>query len=946
MDPKFLIPHEGAIYLLSAVISLLFALMVFSLFRSLKILRQNNWVLAFGLFFLVLSALYFLRLYKFAAALQQVPQWINIANSVGSGLTNSLLLFSGFSLLGPALHERLSLKLQGSRVKRVLMGSVFVAFVCGVSLLRETGDRWWVEYPDSVLSAFALIFMGYVLYQNISRRRDFLMAWVALLSSVGYAILYVTHKVTIFLIDAPDPSPALRVTIKTVNLSAYVLALAPKLGIFLAGYALMLMLSTPFEGIKRLLKGVTKADEEFLEDGGLVRSIREEFHFRKVKLYIFLPGSNDRRVALNSFPASDNEEARTPRELSYKEDSDYDRMAKKGGTYIRNREGYRYWFLRRIAEASVPIFFHNSVIGCIWAARGEGKFTEADLNNLKWIATMAAPTVQAYREMAALRKINQELAQLQIDVKEYDKEKDFRDITEKIHHVIEPLASCVSIEMGFAEAHYVHPREGAAADFIESQFSPPPEGVGGSGRDGYRQLKVDLNIAVEGRGEGEQRLGSLLFAVGGAEAGKWQVAVGTNSVFRRVLSGLMADTLLDFIRGYLNYLNDKLGVQLGNLKGGDVEKWHRGVEEKAGDAGLLWVVAKDPERDKLRIYDLLGEPGPRQLVEKLEGQGQQQKWVEKDKFGLYTLGGREQDAWCVVRRVLPGSKAVLWFGVGRKGFGPELTSDYTSPWKYFLIHFCDIADSALLRIQMLQREEKQNKDMLFLSSAAGVDAESGTALHGLLNHGQALLTSSETVRAAVSSNGRAVSPVISQAISNYEKALNIVKHDLFLLAEAGERNFNRKSQLDDVIAEVCSELKGDLEESRITLKRPEPSGLIIRVPFVTAKSALETILVNAKEALEGEEGEKPRQITIDVKPQEGMVFCDITDNGPGVPKELRKTLLYEVTVSSKENSHGVGLLYSKISLIKCGGDGDIVGDIILLDQGEEPGATFRVVFPT
>jgi len=939
LDVKSLIPHQGEIYLISAVITLLFALMIFALLRSLKILRQNNWVLPFGLFFLVLAALYFLRLYKFVAGWAEVPDWVGIANSLGSGLTNSFLLLSGSRLLGPALHERLSAKLRAWRVRRVHAEWLLLGLVCGASLLRETGGAWWAQSPDSVISAFALIFMGYVLYQNISRRRDFLMAWVAVLSSVGYAVLYVGHKLIIFLLDGPAPSEAVAETIMVVNLSAYLLSLAPKFGIFLAGYALMLMLSAPFEGIDRLLKRVTKADEEFLEDGGIVRSIRKEFHFRKVKLYIFLPGSNDRRVALYTDPVSRN--SRAPREVRYKEDTDYDRMAKKGGTYVRNRESYPYWFIRRIAEASVPVFFHDAIIGCIWAERGEGKFTEADLNNLEWIANMVAPTVQAYREMAALRKINQDLAGLQIGVKEYNREKDFQDITEKIHHVIEPLASCVSIEMGFSDDHYVHPREGGASKFIESQFDPRPEGEGGADEKGYRQLVMDLDIAAEGLEEGEQRLGRLLFA-----AGEAQVAVGTNSAFRRVLSGLMADTLLDFIRGYLNYLTDDLGVQLGNLKGGDVEKWHKGVQDEARKAGILWVVAdEDPERSMLRRYKRLGAAGPVQLIEKLEGQEHKQKWADIDSFGLYRLESSEQGAWRVVRRLLPGSKAVLWFGVGRRGFGPELSRAFTSPWKYFLIHFCHIADSALLRIQMLQREEKQNKDMLLLSSAAGVDTESGRALHELLNHGNALHSSAQVVLASVSNNGRQVNPVITDAIFNYETALSRVKRDLSLLIEAGKRNLNRNCYLDDVIAEVCAELKVSLGDRGISLRQPDPSGFTIKVPFALAKSALETIIVNAKEALEGEKDEKAKEVSIDVKPQHGVIFCDITDNGPGVPEDLRKTLLYEVTVGPKENSHGVGLLLSRIKLMKCEVEG-IHGDIELLPQGDEPGATFRVVFPT
>ena len=45
--------------------------------------------------------------------------------------------------------------------------------------------------PDGILSSMALTFMGFALYKNSSLRHEKLVAWVALLSALGYAVLYI-----------------------------------------------------------------------------------------------------------------------------------------------------------------------------------------------------------------------------------------------------------------------------------------------------------------------------------------------------------------------------------------------------------------------------------------------------------------------------------------------------------------------------------------------------------------------------------------------------------------------------------------------------------------------------------------------------------------------------------------------------------------------------------
>jgi signal transduction histidine kinase len=70
--------------------------------------------------------------------------------------------------------------------------------------------------------------------------------------------------------------------------------------------------------------------------------------------------------------------------------------------------------------------------------------------------------------------------------------------------------------------------------------------------------------------------------------------------------------------------------------------------------------------------------------------------------------------------------------------------------------------------------------------------------------------------------------------------------------------------------------------------------------------ALESLVKNAIDALQGRSG----TIILRVGAEEGMAEVRVIDDGPGVPKEIRRTL-FEPGITTKRGGWGIGLALSR-----------------------------------
>jgi signal transduction histidine kinase len=943
--------HERVIYIISAVSSLTFAVVIFTLRRNAIILREKKWAMPFAVTFLLLAGVYLLLFLELELHLVKgsPPQVLmDAVICVCSGLTNFLFLLSAFRLAEPTLNTRRLVSLKQSRLGGLFRWPVILSLLVAAALLQSsilsklifpsgsvpTLTDIALRAPDAVFSALALSSIGYVLYASISFRHDEFMAKLAFLSSFCYAVLYLCFGLGVIqALVAWGAGTGFHEAMRPAGLMLSLVSLVLKFGIFLPGYSLMLLVSGPLEGVDRLLENVTRRDKEYLESDGVAMAIRKEMRVNSVRIYIKRPGPDDERVVLCAYPSlpTIDGNGKEPQEVKYKQDSHYDRVLKTGELSI---EAPQNRFIRRISEVTVPVYVHNSAIAVLYVERGERNFTEADLINLKRIATMVSPAIQAYRELDALRQIKQDLAQLQIKVKEYEVERDVLNITRKVHEVISPQVTGVSINLGFKEYEAIYPPHGELAGQVKQRLKAKPIEEE-TEEEGNRWFTMDLKISDARAKSGGQPFGKFIFAPESGQVNNVRTTVGTNPTFRHVLSDLLTDTLLNFIRGRLNRLTDKLGSRLSGLEGTETEDWRKEVEETAREAELLWVVAKDSEKENL----LGGSEAALQLVEMLESPGAREQWeMKEESLWLYSLEEPHHETSRVVRKVLKESGTTLWLGVRRRDFGPEL--DYVSPWKYFLEHFCEIADSALRRIQILRREEKQNKNLLLFYSMVGATVDNGVILHALNKHTRFTIGHLETLREAAGNGGPQISTEVKNAIDALELQLYELRQAIFRLQDVVRRYNNHPCSLNQVIADVSEELKKSLANHDIKLKvHVPPLHSFIDVPYGVARSALNTVVVNALEALQDYPSEGAKEIRINVGPAAGKFNCDVTDNGPGVSDEVKPTILKEQSASAKPGSHGLGLLFSKFALVRWG------GDLLYLEQNGKPGASFRIEFP-
>jgi hypothetical protein len=946
MDFKALQPYEGIIYLLTVILSLTFGAVVLTLRHNAIILREKKWATPFAITFFMLAGIYSLLLLDLritppdGGPRPNLSSLIEAVISFCSGVTNYLFLLSAYRLAEPVINKRRLLSFKNSKLGRIFTWPALLLVLCSAGLLMSAkpllGWGHWVEFPDAVFSAIALFLMGYVLYHSISYRHDERMAKIAFLASFCYAVLYLFYGLTIIQYFVSFRFPDEKESEIIAGLITSLISLVLKFGIFFPAYSLMLLVSGPLEGVGRLLDPVTRKTKEYLESDGVVKSIRNELRVNIVRLYIKRPGPDDEQVVLCAYPplqSTLNGNNQEPQEVRYEKGSHYDRVLKTGESYI---DSPPHRLIRRISQVAVPVSFHKSVIAVLYVERGGKNFTEADLLNLKRIATMVSPAVQSYREMDTLKKVGQELSQLQIGVKEYDMQRDIGDITKRVHDAISPLATGVSIEIGFAEYQGTYPPDGELEELVERRLAAALVEEDETDQEGNRWFTMGLRIHTgnaKGEKDGEQVFGKLIFLPESEKIKSARVTVGTNPTFRRVLSDLLTETILNFIRGRLNRLTDKLGSRLSSLKATDTESWRKAVEETAQEAKLLWVVvAGDPEGK-----NLLGEDKMIKLVEWLESpERREQCEMKAENLWLYSLQEPRLGTCHVIKKYLKESHATLWFGVARQGFGPEL--NYVSPWRYFLDHFCEIADSALRRIQMIKHEEKMNKNMLLLSSMIGASVNKGVIIHQLHTRALELFLPLESLLIAVTNGALQSNGNLKAVITRLTAARDKLREDITHLAVAAQRNTRRPCSLYEAIADVDEELGGDFAKNSIKLEIQAPQEATIDAPFSIVRSVLITILVNAKDALISDPY-PDKVIRIKVEPTAEKFICDIIDNGPGISEEIRLTILDDVSRSHKENSHGIGLLLSRIFLIICG------GDIILLDRKGERGAGFRIEFP-
>ncbi|MGA9994545.1 MAG: ATP-binding protein [Pyrinomonadaceae bacterium] len=979
INANTIIQHASAVYFFSALVSFLSAWVINSLLRRSRILRDDDWARPLAWAFYIIAIRHSVG-FLFTILGTSLPAYAASSGYIIVPLTSSLSNYFLFRV-GFALTEKSKVVVAGildrfritpvtARYAALLLFFVvaLVDFIGGSKIGGPAGSSWWwTRIPDAFISAFILGFVGVALYRNISVRRDALMAALALVSAMVYAALHVPYAFHPWIAQAGwadwivGPGK-----IDAMDLIVFSIAILPKLGLFFSGYTLMLMTAGPIR-IKGLLEEVTNGMGEFLDHHGVVRSLQEQIHASRVELYMKLPGTKRDRVARYRYPAVGVPvEKGKPEVFPFDMSADYGYVMRTGEDLLFRLTnysdqvplGYRHPLASPSSAIAVPILFHKGVIGCLKAELDEGRFTEADTQNVQSFAALLSPIVQNYREVDALNGISHRLTRLQIEASEYKIPAAIEDVAKINHDILAPLATGISIEAGFCRYKASTAKDEYYCAMIERQLDRHyPETQSKSSDESlvllFKSLRItsrELPSTDDQDSEqlyGDQFFGKLLLATHKTANDLNSPTLATNFFHRRVVSNLITDALLSFIRGSLNEVTRRLAVRLSGLsemdddangeatKEAKIAAWFEIVDKTAREADLLWAVTTQPDEEAL-----LGEEA--ELIRKLENQG---RWDRKDVYEEYAsvqrlhlcaLKPAQGEASHVIKILLRETKQTIWLGVGNPAFDKEL--DYLSPWAGFILRFGEIADTGLQQILSRQKQEALERDAADFQSLATAAVTTSTVIHQIVNLVRDLISPITALEVAIKLGRLKGNENHKEMILAMGGTADQIEDLTKLFTGVIKPDVRRPCSLNEAIQQAKYMLRDALTRYNIKIDSAVPPAQLVDVPFYIATSTLANLLNNAKDAIR--DGKvKDGVIRIFTEETEKMILCHVVDNGPGVPPRIIPDLFKSGGKSAKEHGHGLGLYLSARSIRESG------GDIKLTQQGPAPPTTFTLYFP-
>lgn len=162
-------------------------------------------------------------------------------------------------------------------------GTLISALVLVISLatLLPPSEVWWSRLPDVLLSTFAVVIVGVALYRNISFRRGQLVSVIALLSAIFYGVLFLSYAfhptiaetklaqeyIEVSAQNKLGSEPDSKTRTRLMDTFVISMSLPLKLGLFIPGYVLMLMIAGPAR-IRELYEDVTRGPENFRQQWG------------------------------------------------------------------------------------------------------------------------------------------------------------------------------------------------------------------------------------------------------------------------------------------------------------------------------------------------------------------------------------------------------------------------------------------------------------------------------------------------------------------------------------------------------------------------------------------------------------------------------------------------------------------------------------------------------
>jgi signal transduction histidine kinase len=131
----------------------------------------------------------------------------------------------------------------------------------------------------------------------------------------------------------------------------------------------------------------------------------------------------------------------------------------------------------------------------------------------------------------------------------------------------------------------------------------------------------------------------------------------------------------------------------------------------------------------------------------------------------------------------------------------------------------------------------------------------------------------------------------------------------------GNRSTPEICDLREIIATASEAAAAGTDNQRVQILLTVPGGIELPLPRSRMKLMFFNLITNALEAMPG-----GGEIRIGATRDRDYVLVAIEDTGPGIPQEIRDKVFEPFVTAGKENGLGLGLAFSRQSVLDHGGD--------------------------
>jgi signal transduction histidine kinase len=928
-------PHRLFFSSITGVVALLVGGGAFLVWR--EGLKQEKWVLYFSVAFLLFSGQYLVpsgfEIYERYFLNYPSDRWIG-----GVGEFIAVVASSANNVAFLAL-ARVLMRKKNVRPWWVWFVGVF-GFLAGFIELWHP----WHRLPVAVVSALALGMVGRALFENIRPRKRRGIAIAALAGGVAYALLNLAYAIPPLV--ASDRIPGLRSSIADRlskipepnaiaddqpvihSIDTFLFAWALPLKILLAtcgGWLIVraIVVISP-RYLQQALAIVEAENPEFFTGRALLQPICLSLDADRVRLSFRLPGLSDRQVASWRWERlwSSDHHVHEPEitSLPMEDDSPEGTVFAKGtsvenpcffGNDIKDSKG-------RSSMIIAPIRQHGYVIGCLTVEWGEAyAFTATAVHQVSRLANLLAPMIEERRQLAALDRWGRQIQTLDLGTTTaYSGRAVAGALAKLIYDTLSPAAVALSFNIGF-RAFWAVNGETYNVGYLNT------EQIGREVEDRLLSTVGLLTWVTTPLYAKKVPIGTLWISWPVPVEHSDRPVIFSDELHRKTIGSLVSAAFLEAAQiGFWGRLN-RLQIDFNSESTATRATWFSALTVAILESGPLWVVLQQPDGD------LLGPPAATEIIScvvephSTYDDFQSIELIENQRFG------GELDR--VVRLLLPTTRHVVWLGIQRAGFGPEL--DETWPWKNFLHRLIEAADAALARIlareevQRLQREAEQFKTLMTAS------ADPMTFIHEIKNLARNFQSSAQALDDARRLGHLRGPNSIENNVANLNESANRLYALTSSILDAKPIDPRATYPLNDVITQLGTLLKPIFDEHRIELEVAVSPEFIIVFPFHFAHQALLSLVTNSIDAL-GRGG----KIWINAENSGEHISCHVVDNGPGIPDDLIEKV-FDLGVSTKSATGGKGLFLVRNLVREYDGDA-------LLTNASPGKTTFTLLFPS